>query len=72
MEEKDIPEPTDSIQEEKETPDSEDSQNVVAESKEERASLMFIRICRMILRLFERWFMKARQRRLAKRMNSKK
>jgi len=38
----------------------------------ERTIFMFIRICRIFLRFFERWMMRAQKKRLEKMMNEKK
>jgi|GEM_PF-5180381 len=76
MEEKDIPESTEEIveqhQEKKENPDNQTPEDVVPEGKKERTLFMFMRVCRALLRFFERMMMKSRQRRLAKRMDTKK
>jgi len=58
--------------EKKEIPKSNESGVVNRPTREERTLNMLIRICRAILRFFERRMIIARQKRLAKMMDGKK
>jgi hypothetical protein len=56
----------------KENPDNQGFEELAPGSKKERALLMVMRILRALFIFFERWMIKSRRDRLARRMDNKR